>query len=500
MGALKAGPKAQVSVEPLDFSTYPVDRAERRIRFVETYCLVTKGVGAGLPMVLRPWQQKIVRTAFGVGIRQALVTIPRANGKSALAAALAVAELFVGGESPEVLVVASDQRQANIIYRLARRIVEMNPELADRCLIYKDRLETPHNNGMMTALPADPSALHGWDPSLLLIDEIAQVTPEVHEAVSSVSGKRPESLVLAIGTPADSEDSVMWRMVLHGRSGKDPSFALVEYGAPAGCELDDHDAWHQANPALGDFLSIDGMESVRATLREPVFRQLRLGQWVSGVSSWLPFGAWAKCQTDRAPMPGARITIGFDGSVGGTGADDTVLVAATVEPEPLVWVLGHWANPHQPGTPAAKEWRVPRSEVHQVIGEAFETYDVAAMGCDVSFWRSEFEQWVATYGRERVVEFNWGFRKRQAAALGRFYTAVMEQHIHHDGDEQLAAHMSHAIALPSAQGDTLAKPSRHGRQKIDLVVGAVIAFDLAMATANKPTQPKPRRRRVVTFN
>ena len=64
-----------------------------------------------------------------------------------LAAALApMAELFVGPPSAEVLVVASDQRQANIALRYARRMVELTPALADRVQVHADRLYPPHND------------------------------------------------------------------------------------------------------------------------------------------------------------------------------------------------------------------------------------------------------------------------------------------------------------------------------------------------------------------
>lgn len=489
--AVKYGPKAAITAAPLDFKGWPKDRAGRRIKFVETYGVVTKGVGAGKAFKLRTWQKSIIRGAYADGIRQALVTIPRANGKSALAAALAVAELFVGGESPEVLVVASDQRQARIIYNLAKRMIELNPELAERVHIYSDRIETPHNNGTMHALPADPAALHGWDPSLCLVDEVAQVTPEVWEAITSVSGKRPESLTLAIGTPADSEDSVMWRLVEHGREGLDPSFYLREYSAPAGCETDDRAAWAAANPALGDFLSADGLESVRATLREPVFRQLRLGQWVEGVSTWLPFGAWAKCADDtKRPGPGTRICLGFDGSSSG---DDTAIVAATVEPVPHLWLAGHWHN-----ADGSKTWRVPRDEVDQTIRELFETYDVVELACDPWGYRSEIERWAAEYGAKRVTEFNTAFRIRQAKAVDRMFQAVMGRKLTHDGGTVLAAHMAHATAVATPQGDVLEKPKRMSPKKIDAAIAAVIAHDRAAFHASQKTARK--RRRSASFN
>ncbi|MGO4936002.1 terminase large subunit domain-containing protein, partial [Collinsella sp. Sow4_D11] len=295
MSATKAGPKAPIAVDALDFKGWPRDRARRRERFIREHVIVPKGKGSGGTFRLRPWQRDIVRGAFGVGIRTALVSLPRANGKTALAAALAVAELFCGPDSAEVLVVASDQRQANIALNMARRMIELNPELAARAHIYADKIRVPQRDATMIALPADPAALHGWDPSLLIVDELHVVTEAVWEAVTSVSGKRPESTVLAISTPATSADSIMWRLVEHGRSGQDPAFFLREFAAPDGCAADDRAAWKLANPALGDFLAEDGLAAAARTLREPVFRQLRLGQWVKSAGAWLPHGAWDEC-------------------------------------------------------------------------------------------------------------------------------------------------------------------------------------------------------------
>src|SRR5699024_2978099 len=110
------------------------------------------------------------------------VSLPRGNGKTALAAMLGLAELFVGPPSAEVLVVASDQRQANITMNLARRMVELNPELADRVQIYKDRLHVPHNDANLIPLPAEYGALQGFDPSLLIVDELHVVTEDVWSA------------------------------------------------------------------------------------------------------------------------------------------------------------------------------------------------------------------------------------------------------------------------------------------------------------------------------
>ncbi|MBB2992363.1 phage terminase large subunit-like protein [Mycolicibacterium iranicum] len=482
---MRAGPKGSVAVAPLSFVGWPRDRAKRREKFIRTFLKVPRGHGVGKAFRLRGFQREIVRGAFAPGVRTALVSIPRANGKTMLAAALALAELFVGPPSAEVLVVASDARQSAITLRYAKRMVELNPALAERVQVYADRLYVPENDATLLPLPAEPGALHGHDPSLLIVDELHVVTEAVWEAITSMSGKRPESLTLAISTPASSADSIMWRLVEHGRSGTDTSFYFREFAAPDGWEVDSREAWRIANPALScddPFLAEDGLASVLKTLREPVFRQLRLGQWVTGVDSWLPWGAWDACKNDH-PIEGP-ITLGFDGSASG---DSTALVGCTLDGH--VFLIGLWENPGDP------TWRVPREEVCNVVDLAFLQYDVLSMGCDPWGWRSEIEQWAKRYGETRVVEWNTGFLGRMAPATDRFYQAVIEHTLTHDGDPRLASHVAHCVARPTTQGDVIVKDKRGSPRKVDAAIAAIVAFDRRAFHVNKPV----KKYRVASF-
>ena len=447
--------------------------------------MVPKGVGALKSLKLRSWQQEIVRGAFAPGVRTALISLPRANGKSALAAALAVAELWVGAPSAEVLVVASDERQARIVLRMAKRMIELNPVLAERAQIYADKIVVPENDATMIALPADPGALHGWDPSLLIVDELHVVGEAVWEAVTSMAGKRPESLTLAISTPATSPDTIMFRLVEHGRAGTDPSFYFREFAAPEGCAVDDRDAWREANPALGDFLAEDGLESARRTLREPVFRQLRLGQWVTGVEGWLPFGAWDACRSDRRPEPKQKVVLAFDGSASG---DSTALIGCTVGPDPLIWVEGLWEDDGDP------RWRVPRGDVDTAVDLAFDRYDVLELAADPWGWRSEIESWAGRHGERRVTQWNTAHAQRMAPATDRMYQAVVEQEVEHDGDPRLAAHVAHAVAKPTSLGDLVSKDKRNSPRKIDAAVAAIVALDRAAFHTKKT-----RKNRILTW-
>lgn len=470
---MAAGPKREVTAAPLDFKGWPRGRAARREKFIRTYLHVPRGIGAGKPVRLREFQKEITRGAFAPKVRTALISLPRGNGKTAYAAMLALAELFIGPPSAEALIVASDLRQAMITFKLAKRMVELSPELSERVQIFQDRLYVPENDATLLPLPAEPGALHGHDPSLLIVDELHVVTEAVWEAATTAAGKRAESLTLAISTPSSSADSVMWTLVEHGRSGTDPQFYLKEYAAPEGCAVDDREAWRIGNPALAcrsPFLAEDALEAVRRTIREPVFRQLRLGQWVTGVSSWLPFGLWDTI-TDRTRevYAGERIVMAFDGSASG---DSTALVGCTID-DPHLFIIGLWENPGDP------RWRVPRGDVDAAVALAFDRYDVAELAADPWGWRSELEAWAKLHGEKRVLEWNTAHAQRMAPATDRMFQAVKEGTVSHDGDPRLAAHLAHCVAKPTALGDLVSKDKRNSPRKIDAAVAAIVALDRA---------------------
>ena len=80
----------------LDTSHYDKGAADFAVAFIESLCH-KKGTWAGQPFELIDWQERIVRDIFGVlkpnGYRQfntAYIEIPKKQGKSELAAAVAL--------------------------------------------------------------------------------------------------------------------------------------------------------------------------------------------------------------------------------------------------------------------------------------------------------------------------------------------------------------------------------------------------------------------------
>lgn len=94
------------------------------------------------------------------------LVLTRGQGKSTLVAALGLYELMTGGEGATVIVAAVDERQAGIVFGVAARMVELNPDLASRVQVFKDRLVVPSRGASFTCLPASPAALEVWTTPL----------------------------------------------------------------------------------------------------------------------------------------------------------------------------------------------------------------------------------------------------------------------------------------------------------------------------------------------
>ena len=126
----------------LETSHYDEATADYVVNFIGCLCH-TKGRWAGKPFDLLPWQEQIIRDIFGTlkpnGKRQfttAYIEIPKKNGKSELAAAVALYLLFGDGEpSAEVYGAAADRQQASIVFDVAAQMVKMTPALLKRSKI-----------------------------------------------------------------------------------------------------------------------------------------------------------------------------------------------------------------------------------------------------------------------------------------------------------------------------------------------------------------------------
>jgi phage terminase large subunit-like protein len=107
--------------------------------------------------------------------------MPRGQGKSTLVAALGLYDLMEGDEDASVVVAATDERQAGIVFSTAVRMVELSEDLSSRVQVFKDRLVVPARGASFVCLPAEPKRLEGLDPTLAILDEVGVISRDVYE-------------------------------------------------------------------------------------------------------------------------------------------------------------------------------------------------------------------------------------------------------------------------------------------------------------------------------
>jgi hypothetical protein len=111
-------------------------------------------------------------------------------------------------------------------------------------------------------------------------------------------------------------------------------------------------------------------------------------------------------------------------------------------------------------------------------------WDVLEFAADPPKWETEMGRWEDRYG-QTVVRFDTFVPSRMVPACNRFYAAVTEQTLTHDGSEVLGRHLGNAVTRQKPQGTVIVKDSKSSPRKIDAAVAAVVAHDRAMWWATR---------------
>jgi len=458
--------------------------------FINSMCIQTKDTVAGRsgqPLVIRKWQEHLLNNIFAIredGMlkhRTALVGMARKNGKSAISSGIALWGLFMGERGGEIYSCAADRDQARIVFGDAKRMIEAEPELADRAKLYRDAIEIPETGSVYRVLSSEAFTKEGLSPTLVVYDELhAAPNRELFDVMTLGMGARRQPLLLAIttaGVKADStgQDSVAYSLYQYGQKVSrgevtDPSFFMAWWEAPADSDHRDPETWKLANPAFGDLNAIEDFESAVKRTPEAEFRTKRTNAWVSSQQAWLPSGTWEKLEDKRKVQENTKIVLGFDGSFSG---DASVVIGVTLEDNPHVFLIDAWEK--QPTD--TDDWRVDALEVEASIMQACKTYDVKEIACDPFRWQRTMQ--VLQDAGLPIVEWPSTSAARMVPACAKFYDAVASEKLTHDGNPLLTRHISNAVIKTDRLGPRIVKEHRSSLRKIDAAVAAVIAFDRA---------------------
>ena len=437
-------------------------KAQQAIEFIESLTHTT-GQWAGQPFHLMPWQRKIIYELFGTvkenGYRQyntAYIEIPKKNGKSELAAAIALLLLFADNEpGAEIYGAAADRDQAGIVFHVAAQMVRNSPALMKRCRILDSvkRIVVYGTGSVYRVLSSDVKTKHGFNTHGVIFDELhTQPNRKLYEVLTKGSGDaRRQPLFFLITTAGMDRNSVCWeqhekaRQILAGII-EDPTFYPVIYGPPddeAGKDWDweNEENWYKVNPSLGQIITIDKVrdafrEAKRKIEEENTFKQLRLNIWVKQSTRWIKLSDWDKCvgKVDLEELKGRECYSAIDLS---TSLDLTALAHVFPFEDNFYKILMRFWIPEATAAEKEKRDRVPYT---RWIREGFVKTTPGNL-IDYKFIQHQLNEDRTVFGMKELAYDPWGGVK--------LITDLQE-----DGfviDEKLASE-GHPVLVPFRQG------------------------------------------------
>lgn len=307
---------------------------ERVATFVQALPNI-KGPQAGRPLALMEWQTVALANLFGFTdghgarrFRQAVIYIPRGNGKTTFCAPLALYLAFADGEGgAEVVSAAVTRDQARLMFDTAQNMVRRSPSLRSSFGVEVSAF-TIYQAGTASKLfpvSSDARALDGLNIAGAFLDEIAQhKTGEVYDVMLTATGKRRHPLLLSISTASDQMAGIgrlLWtyaERVLRRQISDERLFTLI-YTADDGDDPWDEASWIKANPGWGVTVQPDAIRAIARQAKsnpaqEPAFKTKHLNIWTQARVQWFSSLAWdaGARPLELADFDGEPCWIGLD--------------------------------------------------------------------------------------------------------------------------------------------------------------------------------------------
>ena len=502
-------------------SHYDKAAADYAVRFIE--CLAhTKGTWAGKPFELIDWQERIIRDLFGVlkpnGYRQfntAYIEIPKKNGKSELAAAVALLLTCGDGEErAEVYGCAADRQQAAIVFDVAADMVRMCPALNKRVKILtsQKRIVYTPTNSFYQVLSAEAYSKHGFNIHGVVFDELhTQPNRKLFDVMTKGSGDaRMQPLYFLITTAGTDTNSICYEQhqkaqdILEGRK-IDKTFYPVIYGAPDDADWTSPEVWKNSNPSLGETIGMDKVEAACESAKqnpgeENAFRQLRLNQWVKQTIRWMPMHKWDACKVDfdESLLEGRVCYGGLDLS-STTDITAFVLVFPPTDEDDHYYILPYFWLPEETLDLRVRRDHVPydlwqrqgflMTTEGNVVHYGFIENFIDELGTRFNIREIAFDRWGAVQMSQNLeglgftlVQFGQGYRD-MSPPTKELMKLTLEQKIAHNGHPVLRWNMDNIFIKRDPAGNI--KPDKEkSTEKIDGTVATIMALDRAIRCGN----------------
>jgi len=263
-------------IKDLESRVYFFDqkKANRAIRFFESFCHHSKGRLAPQLVKLEPWQKALLSCMFGLvdanGIRiyrEVFVVMGRKCGKSLLASGVGEFMAYADGErGADVYMLAPKLDQADIVFNDFWQSVSAEPDLMKITKKRKMDIYIASSNTSIKKVPFSEKKSDGFNPHLTICDEVAAWVGDQgikqYAVMTSALGSREQPMILSITTANYINDGIydeLYRRSTSFLQGNSREKRLL----PFIYQIDDLDKWNDLSelqksiPNLGVSVSVD---------------------------------------------------------------------------------------------------------------------------------------------------------------------------------------------------------------------------------------------------
>lgn len=265
----------EIIVNGIENETYIFNqqKANRAIKFIETFCRHNKGKLAPKQLKLSLWEKAFISIIFGIVdendkriFREVALFVGRKCGKTLIAAAIMSYIAYVDGEfGSEIYCVAPKLDQSDLVYSAFEFTKDRNPDLAKRTRKRKNDYIIDATNTTIKKIAFNEKKADGYNPMLTVADEMSSWPAErglkQYEVMTSGTGSREEPITLSISSGGYVNDGIYDELFKRGTrflmgESKDKRLLPIFY------MIDDPDKWDDINelrksiPGMGESVSV----------------------------------------------------------------------------------------------------------------------------------------------------------------------------------------------------------------------------------------------------
>ena len=305
-----------------DFAAAVIDFAESLFHVTGDFAKPTgydeDGNPIHQPIALEPWQKWWLGELYGwrkadnlqvLRFTEALLEISKKNGKTLMAAIIALYELAWGGDGAEIFSAAGKQDQAKIVWEMTAKLADRAPpDVVFGVSQITALLRSP--TGFFKYLSKEAKNLDGPNPSLLLADEAAVIVErDVIEKLRTAMAARRDALTMYLTTAQTSRTTIYYerrealRHVLEGKVDRSTSvrFFGCIWSLDKDEEMWEEAAWQKANPNLGVSVQLDTLREAVAGCKVTPSQtsnvlRLNFNRWTGSIVGYVDLDDWAACK------------------------------------------------------------------------------------------------------------------------------------------------------------------------------------------------------------